>query len=74
MRTLILERLRYLKMRIFWKEYAPAHFGGHTGTYIWFIPGFLPPDPKCEPASVGETWYDPEPMHLREGSVGMRVT
>eukprot|EP00884_Botryococcus_braunii_P007792 jgi/Botrbrau1/17013/Bobra.49_2s0071.1 len=58
MQEFVMSRLRHLNATVIWKEYTPTHFGGHTGTFTWFHRDFRPSDPKCEPASRGEFWYD----------------
>ena len=51
---LILKQLRPMPATIYWREYAPAHFGGPSGAFT-----FNAAQQQCEHASVGEhQWND----------------
>ena len=49
MTDIIMKQLRPLPATVYWREYAPAHFGGPSGA---FVPN--PSLPRCEQATVGE--------------------
>ena len=53
---LILVQLRPMQATVYWREYAPAHFGGASGA---FVADTALAVRTCEQASVGETeWND----------------
>jgi hypothetical protein len=59
MEQIIMQRLKQSRATVFWKEYAPSHFGGRTGTFTGLEESLrkeLPVQPDCPPASYGETW------------------
>jgi hypothetical protein len=61
MQDLILRRLKQSRATVYWKEYAPAHFGGRTGTWTGVEESLtelddLPIRADCPSASHGEYW------------------
>eukprot|EP00884_Botryococcus_braunii_P000146 jgi/Botrbrau1/10131/Bobra.0191s0004.1 len=61
MAKLIETRLQHMTATVYWKEYAPAHFGGRTGTWTGIeesLSDVLPVREACEPAQFGEYWYN----------------
>ena len=53
MQQVILGELRRLPCTVYWREYAPAHFGGPSGKFMHDYNL-----KTCAPAEVGETEYD----------------
>jgi hypothetical protein len=59
MRELVLQRLQKVRATVYWKDYAPTHFGGRTGTFTGIDEAnlaFLGVRENCPAATHGEFW------------------